>query len=96
MAPKDFTVDDWKDSLIRGILCRFGDSEKVQNSVFSNFFTGGWSRTASSHYDEQRSVLKHLKPNEENPHASRWLNIAIDSTEKSLEAAKIEEEARGY
>jgi hypothetical protein len=96
MAPKDFTVDDWNDSLVRGILCRFGDSEKVQNSVFSNFFTGGWSGPASSHYDEQRSVLKQLKSNEENPHALRWLNIAIDSTEKSLEAAKIEEEARGY
>jgi hypothetical protein len=96
MAPKDFTVDDWNDSLIRGILCRFGDSEKVQNSVFANFFTGAWSGPASSHYDEQKSVLRQLKSNEENPHALRWLNTAIDSTEKSLEAARIEEEARGY
>jgi hypothetical protein len=28
--------------------------------------------------------------------ALRWLNNAIDATEKNLETAKIEEEARGY
>jgi hypothetical protein len=96
MAPKDFTVNDWNDSLIRGILCRFGESEKVQNSVFANFFTGGWSGPASSHYDEQRNILTRLKSSEQHPYALRWLNSAIDSIEKSLEAARIEEEASGY
>jgi hypothetical protein len=43
MAPKDFTPDTWSNSLIREILCRFGDSNKVQSSVSANFFTGGWS-----------------------------------------------------
>jgi hypothetical protein len=94
MAPKDFTVEDWSGSLIRGILCRFGDSEKVQGSVSANFFTGGWLGPASSHYATQRHVLIELRSGETNPHALRWLNKAIDSTEKSLTAAKIEEEAR--
>jgi hypothetical protein len=94
MAPKDFTVEDWGGSLIRGILCRFGDSDKVQSSVFANFFTGGWTGPASSHYETQRQVLTELKSGETNPHALRWLNTAIESTEKSLKSAEIEEEAR--
>jgi hypothetical protein len=96
MAPKDFTVEAWKDSLIRDILCRFGDSENVQSAVFANFFTGGWSGPASSHYAAEKQVLVQLKSIETDPNALRWLNNAIDSTEERLEAAKIEEEMRGY
>ncbi len=96
MAPKDFTAEAWRDSLIREILCRFGDSEKVQSAVFANFFTGGWSGPASSHYATEKEVLTELKSVETDPNALRWLNMAISATEKSLEGAKIEEEARGY
>ena len=78
MAPKDFTVADWSDSLIRGILCRFGDSEKVRGSVFANFFTGGFSGPASSHYETQRQILIALRSEETNPFALRWLNTAIE------------------
>jgi hypothetical protein len=96
MAPKDFTAETWKDSLIREILCRFGDSEKVQSAVFSNFFTGSWSGPASSHYATESEVLTRLKSAETDPNALRWLNNAIDATKRNLEAARIEEEARGY
>lgn len=58
--------------------------------------TGGWSGPASSHYAEEKQVLVQLKSVETDPNALRWLNNAIHSTEKNLEAAKIEEEARGY
>jgi hypothetical protein len=96
MAPKDFTAETWKDSLIREILCRFGDSEKVQSAVFANFFTGGWTGPASSHYAMEKEILAQLKSAETDANALRWLNNAIDATEKNLETAKIEEEARGY
>jgi hypothetical protein len=96
MAPKDFTVEEWKDSLVREILCRFGDSEKVQSAVFSNFFTGGWSGPASSHYATQKGVLAELRSVETDPNALRWLNNAIDVTERDFKAAKIEEEVRGF
>ncbi len=96
MAPKDFTVEAWKESLIREILCRFGDSGKVQSAVFANFFTGSWSGPASSHYATEKEVLAQLKSGETDPNALRWLNAAIEATGKNLEAAKIEEEARGY
>jgi hypothetical protein len=96
MAPKDFTTKDWKGSLIREILCRFGDSEKVQSAVFANFFTGGWSGPASSHYATEKQILTQLKSDETDPNALRWLNNAIEATQKNLESAKIEEEARGF
>jgi hypothetical protein len=96
MAPKDFTVAAWKDSLIREILCRFGESQKVQSAVFANFFTGGWSGPASSHYATEKELLTRLRSEETDPNALRWLNEAIDATENSLQTAKIEEEARGF
>jgi hypothetical protein len=96
MAPKDFTVEAWKGSLIREILCRFGDSEKVQGAVSANFFTGGWSGPASAHYATESQVLTALKSDETDPNALRWLNNAIDAVENSLVAAKIEEEVRGF
>jgi hypothetical protein len=96
MAPKDFAIEKWKGSLIREILCTFGDSEKVQNAVFANFFTGGWTGPASAHYAGEKDTLAQLKSIETDPNALRWLGNAIDATEKDLEAAKIEEEARGY
>jgi hypothetical protein len=96
MAPKDFTVGAWKGGLIREILCRFGDSEKVQSAVFANFFTGGWGGPASSHYATEKETLTELKSAETDPNALRWLNNAIVAVENNLEAAKIEEEARGF
>ena len=78
------------------ILCKFGDSEKVQSAVFANFFTGGWRGPASSHYATEKEILAQLKSAETDPNALRWLNNAIDAVEKNLEAAKIEEEARDY
>jgi hypothetical protein len=96
MAPKDFTVEEWRESLIREILCRFGDSGKVQSAVFANFFTGSWSGPASSHYATEKEILAQLKSVETDPNALRWLNDAIAATENNLAAAKIEEEARGY
>jgi hypothetical protein len=37
-----------------------------------------------------------LKSAETNPNALRWLNNAIEATERNLEAAKIDEEAQGF
>ena len=94
MAPKDFDVQSWPQSLIREMLCKFGDSDAVQSSVFSNFFTGGWSGPASEHYAEELATLTKLKNAEFDPNALRWLKDAIKATEASLENAQIDEEAR--
>jgi hypothetical protein len=40
MAPKNFEPEAWPRSLIRELLCRFGDSGAVQSAVHANFFTG--------------------------------------------------------
>lgn len=96
MAPKDFTAKTWNNSLIRQILCRFGESEKVRDAVFANFFTGAWAGPASTHYASERAELAQLKSLETDPNALRWLSDAIEATEANLQAATIQEEARGY
>ena len=82
--------------MVRELLCRFGDSDVVCSAVYSNFFTGGWSGPASSHYATIKSALVQMRASETDPNALRWLNGAIKSTDASIEQTKIEEEARGY
>jgi hypothetical protein len=96
MAPKDFTAETWTHSLIREILCRFGDSEKVQTAVSVNFGNAAWTGPTSSYYATQKQVLLGLKSVETDPNALRWLTNEIDVIERSLQAANIEEEARCY
>ena len=96
MAPKDFEPETWPGSLIRELLCRFGDSDAVQSAVHANFFTGGWSGPASLHYTTEKDALVQMRASETNPNALRWLNEAIKATDANIERAKIEEEARGY
>jgi hypothetical protein len=96
MAPKDFTVETWQGSLIRDILCEFGDSDKVQSAALSNFYTGAWAGTASTHYATEREALAELRTKEADPNALRFLNTAIAGTDEQLQRAKIEEEARGF
>lgn len=96
MAPKDFEPETWPGSLIRELLCRFGDSDAVQSAVHANLFTGGWSGPASLHYSTQKDALMQMRASETDPHALRWLNVAISATDANIESAKIEAEARGY
>jgi hypothetical protein len=96
MAPKDFEPETWQGSLIRELLCRFGDSDVVQRAVHANFFTSGWSGPASLHYANEKGALVQIRASETDPNALRWLNEAIAATDVNLESAKIEEEARGY
>jgi len=96
MAPKDFEPKTWPGSLIRELLCRFGDSDAVQSAVHVNFFSGGWSGPASLHYTTEKDALVQMRASETNPNALRWINEAIKATDANIERAKIEEEARGY
>jgi hypothetical protein len=96
MAPKDFEPETWPGSLIRELLCGFGDSDAVQSAVYANFFTGSWSGPASLHYSTEKDALVQIRAAEADPNALRWLNEAIKATDAHIERAKIEEEARGY
>jgi hypothetical protein len=95
-APKNFELETWRGSLVREVLCRFGDSDVIQGAVFANFLTGGWSGPASLHYTTEKGALVQMRASETDPNALRWLNEAIRATDANIERAKIEEEARGY
>ena len=96
MAPKDFEPEAWPRSLIRELLCRFGDSGAVQSAVHANFFTGRWIGPASLYYTTEKDALVQMRASETSPNALRCLNEAIKATNANIDRAKIEEEARGY
>jgi len=96
MAPKNFTPETWKGSLVREILVRFGESDKVQSATHANFFTGGWAGPASLHFTDEIAQLEQLKAAETDPNALRWIDTALASLTRSREEAEIQEEARGF
>ena len=73
MAPKDFDSATWPGSLIRELLCRFGGRHAVQSAVHANFFTGGWSGPASSHYTTVKDALVKIRAFAECGHEHRIL-----------------------
>jgi hypothetical protein len=64
MAPKDFEPEAWQRSLIRELLCRFGDSGAVQSAVHANFFTGRWIGPASLYYTTEKDALVQMGASE--------------------------------
>ena len=96
MAPKDFNPETWNDGLILPKSCAgSGLAIECRAPCPANFFTEGWSGSASMHYTEQMEMLKKLKTDESDPNALRWLNNnTLASIERNIEQAEIEEESR--
>ena len=67
MAPKNFEPEAWPRSLIRELLCRFGDSGAVQSAVHANFFSGRWIGPASLYYTTEKDALVQMRASETNP-----------------------------
>ena len=86
-----FRKDD-KVCLAREILVRYGNQEKVKNSLAANFSTDGWSGAASIFYQQKRKILLDFKKGEDNTNVRDWIDSYVDMLEKYIESAEINEE----
>lgn len=90
--PNRLFREDDKVCLAREILVRYGNQEKVRNSLVANFSTDGWSGAASIFYQQKRKILLDFKEGEDNTNVRDWIDSYVDMLEKYIESAEINEE----
>jgi hypothetical protein len=80
----------------RELLVRYGDRKDVRNNFHANLSTEVWTGPESSHYLGKKRWIEDLRKKEENPNVLRFIDEFVDSLNHRIEAARIEEERRGF
>jgi hypothetical protein len=91
-VPNRLFRKDGKVCLAREILVRYGNQEKVKNSLAANFSTDGWEGLTSIFYQQKRKILLDFKEDENNINVRNWIDSYAETLEKYIENAEINEE----
>jgi len=83
-------------SWARELLIRYGQRDDVRRNLWSNFSTEGWTGNESDHLELKRQQLLIYRTNEINEQVNEWLDEYIESIEKRIEHARIEEERTDF
>ncbi len=95
-VPKALFREEGKVCLAREVLVRYGDREDVQRNLAANFSTEGWTGPESLHLEKKKQRLLDFGKDETNPRVRQWIDEYIDSIDRRIEGAKIEEEREGF
>lgn len=93
-VPKTLRIEEWKDSLARDILIRYGEHENVRNTLISNYSTEVFWGPASLHYEEKLEKLSKIQDSDNEEKVNLWINEFVPFLEEQIEHAKIDEERR--
>ena len=91
-VPKTLLIEEWRDSLARDILVRYGEREDVRSTLISNYSTEGFCGHASSYYEGKLQKLIDIQNVDNDEKVDRWINEFISFLEEQIEHAKIHEE----
>ena len=92
LLPKRHLEEEWKTSLARATLKRYGMREDVRSALMANYLTGVWAGPASSRYESKKQQLLRIKHSEDDKNIKLWIDNFVDGLEKEIERAKVEEE----
>lgn len=91
LIPKKHLAEEWKTSLVRAFLKRYGMRENVRRALMANYLTGVWVGPASSRYEAKKQQLLRIKDSENNKSIKLWIDDFVYGLEKEIERAKVEE-----
>lgn len=83
-------------SWARELLVRYGHRKDVRSNLHANLSTEVWTGPESNHYQGKKRWLEDLRKKETNPNVLRFVDEFTDSLNHRIEAARIEEERRGF
>ena len=92
LVPKRHLEEEWKTSLVRATLKRYGMRKDVRSALMANYLTGVWAGPASSRYETKKQQLLRIKHSENDKNIKLWIDGFVDGLEKEIERAKVEEE----
>ncbi len=91
-VPKTLLIEDWRDSLARDLLVRYGDQENVRSTLIANYSTVGFFGPASLYYEEKLQKLVDIQNIDNDRNVSSWINEFVHFLEDRIEQTKIDEE----
>ncbi len=74
LLPHDLMSENWKGSLTRAFLVRYGNKPEVRSSLIANYLTEGWAGPASSHYSAKKERLLSFRREEDNEFVKRFID----------------------
>ncbi|AJF27969.1 hypothetical protein SG26_19605 (plasmid) [Haloarcula sp. CBA1115] len=81
--------------LARQLLVKYGDQEKVQYKLASNYCSESFSGPESEHYKKKKKRLEEFLEEESDENVTRWVRNRIEELEMKTERGKKREELLG-
>lgn len=92
LVPKTHSPEEWRASLVRAFLVRYGSHKQVRSGLMSNYLSGVWHGPPSLHYQAIRDKLLRIKDNEDDENAVRWIDEFAGGLEAQVEQERMYEE----
>ena len=89
LTSKDMSTDE---TLASRILGEYGDNERVAFAFFSEYQSGSWSGSASSHWDQLAETLDSVTSRTALPKLRRWASDSARSLRKMAERDRQRED----
>ena len=84
VVPKTHSVKEWKASLVREFLVRYGSQEKARHSLMSNYLSGVSFGPASSRYQAKKEKLLQIKDIDDDEIVTRWIGEFVAGLEAQI------------
>ena len=94
LVPKTLSAEEWKTSLMREILVRYGTQNDVRSILMEIYSGEGWHGPTSLHFDQKKEKLLCIKADEDSEDVKRWIDEFVEGLEEHIEYEKIDEERR--
>ena len=92
LVPKTLSAEEWKTSLMREILVRYGTRNDVRSILMEIYSGEGWHGPTSLHFDQKKEKLLCIKADEDNEDVKQWIDEFVEGLDEHIEYAKINEE----
>ena len=91
-VPKPLSPEEWKTSLAREVLGRYGSRREVRGALIGNYLTDTWLGPPSVHYQEKQDYLSQIRNIEDNENIIDWIDEFVEGLNGVIRDEKIQEE----
>ena len=91
-VPKPLSLEEWKTSLAREVLVRYGNQKEVRGALIGHYLTDTWHGPPSVHYQEKQDYLSQIRDIEDNEDIIDWIDEFVEGLDPVIRDEKIHEE----
>ena len=91
-VPKPLSLEEWKTSLAREVLERYGNQKEVRGALIGNYLTDTWHGPPSVHFQEKQDYLSQIRHIEDNRDIIDWIDEFVEGLDGVIRDEKIREE----